>query len=99
LSIDKPPLRRLFVAVNEGNAVFALVASEVFNMFVENSVDKPGGISVSDSLSDASTLCTEASAGTSVVENALQFFTQHSQFGIEKLRSQIEIGEIEIVRS
>jgi hypothetical protein len=38
-------------------------------MLVENSVEKAGCISVSDSLSDASTLCTEPGAGTLVVEN------------------------------
>jgi hypothetical protein len=40
---------------------------EVFNMFVENSVEKGHSILVSDSTKDASTLCTGASAGTFVV--------------------------------
>ena len=43
--------------------VLKLVA-EVFNMFVENTVEKCVGIFVSDSLRDASALCTGASAGT-----------------------------------
>lgn len=37
-------------------------------MFVENSVEKGHSISVSDSVRDASTLCTEAGAGTFVVK-------------------------------
>jgi hypothetical protein len=36
-------------------------------MFVENAVEKHPGIFVSDSPRDASTLCTEAGAGTFVV--------------------------------
>jgi hypothetical protein len=42
--------------------------TEVFNMFVENLVEKGHSIFVSDSLGDASALCTEASAGTFVVQ-------------------------------
>jgi 23S rRNA (cytidine1920-2'-O)/16S rRNA (cytidine1409-2'-O)-methyltransferase len=41
--------------------------AEVFNTFVENSVEKGHSIFVSDSVRDASTLCTEAGAGTFVV--------------------------------
>jgi hypothetical protein len=42
--------------------------TEVFNIFVENLVEKGRSIVVSGSLRDALTLCTEASAGTFVVE-------------------------------
>jgi hypothetical protein len=42
--------------------------AEVFNMFVENLVEKRRGIFVSDSRRDASTLCTGVGAGTFVVE-------------------------------
>jgi 23S rRNA (cytidine1920-2'-O)/16S rRNA (cytidine1409-2'-O)-methyltransferase len=38
--------------------------TEVFNIFVENSVENEHSIFVSDSLRDASTLCTAAGAGT-----------------------------------
>jgi hypothetical protein len=44
---------------------FFLVAS-VFNIFVENSVEKGHSISVSDSPREGSALCTEAGAGTFV---------------------------------
>jgi hypothetical protein len=37
--------------------------TEVFNIFVENSVENGQSTFVSDSSSNASTLCTEASAG------------------------------------
>jgi 23S rRNA (cytidine1920-2'-O)/16S rRNA (cytidine1409-2'-O)-methyltransferase len=46
------------------NAVFERAALEVFNMFVENSVENGHSITVSDSPRDASTLCTGAGAGT-----------------------------------
>jgi hypothetical protein len=42
--------------------------AEVFNMFVENLVEKVQSTFVSDSPRDASTLCTDARAGTFVVE-------------------------------
>jgi len=41
--------------------------AKVFNMFVEDLVQKPRTIFVSDSPEDASTLCTAAGAGTFVV--------------------------------
>jgi hypothetical protein len=40
--------------------------TEVFNTFVENTVQNHQSVDVSGSLSDASTLCTEVSAGTFV---------------------------------
>jgi hypothetical protein len=43
--------------------------AEVFNMFVENSVQNRQSTSVSDSASDASTFCTGVSAGTFVVQS------------------------------
>ena len=44
------------------------MATEVFNMFVENSVEKRHSIFVSDSPGDASALCTGAGAGPLVVQ-------------------------------
>jgi hypothetical protein len=38
--------------------------AEVFNMFVENSVEKKQSTFVTDSASDASAFCTTAGAGT-----------------------------------
>jgi hypothetical protein len=38
--------------------------AEVFNTFVDKLVEKGSGIFVSDSSEDASTLCTDAGAGT-----------------------------------
>jgi hypothetical protein len=43
-------------------------------MFVENAVEKNQRTCVSDSPRDASTLCTEAGAGTFVVELAGKIF-------------------------
>jgi hypothetical protein len=40
----------------------------VFNTSVENSVEKPDSIFVSDSAKDSSAFCTGASAGTSVLQ-------------------------------
>jgi hypothetical protein len=42
--------------------------AEVFNITVENSVEKGDGIFVSDSARDGSALCTGASAGTFVLQ-------------------------------
>jgi hypothetical protein len=50
--------------------------AEVFNTFVENAVEKPQSIFVSDSPEDASTLCTGAGAGTFVVELADKVFLE-----------------------
>jgi len=47
--------------------VSGILRAEVFNMFVENAVEKNCSVGVTDSPSDASTFCTEASAGTFVV--------------------------------
>jgi hypothetical protein len=41
-----------------------LQPKKVFNISVENSVEKPGRIFVSDSAGDGSTLCTTPGAGT-----------------------------------
>jgi 23S rRNA (cytidine1920-2'-O)/16S rRNA (cytidine1409-2'-O)-methyltransferase len=57
----------------QGDAVFPFAVAKVFNTFVENSVENRHSISVSDSLRDASTLCTAASAGTFRVEPASNF--------------------------
>jgi hypothetical protein len=48
--------------------------AEVFNMFVDKLVEKPRSIFVSDSLKDASTLCTAVGAGTFVVGIAAKIF-------------------------
>jgi hypothetical protein len=45
----------------------------VFNIFVENLVENRHSIRVSDSLRDASALCTEAGAGTFVVRFTKNF--------------------------
>jgi len=42
--------------------------AEVFNMFVENTVEKAQSIGVTDLLSGASTFCTERSADTFLVQ-------------------------------
>jgi 23S rRNA (cytidine1920-2'-O)/16S rRNA (cytidine1409-2'-O)-methyltransferase len=56
-------------AVLRGRLFYVLALdAEVFNTFVENSVEKGHSIFVSDSVRDASTLCTEAGAGTFVVK-------------------------------
>jgi 23S rRNA (cytidine1920-2'-O)/16S rRNA (cytidine1409-2'-O)-methyltransferase len=57
----------------QGDAVFPCLVAEVFNTFVENSVENRHSISVSDSPRDASTLCTAASAGTFRVQPASNF--------------------------
>jgi hypothetical protein len=44
----------------------AFLSPQVFNMFVENSVENRQSTFVTDSSTDASTLCTEAGAGTLV---------------------------------
>jgi hypothetical protein len=45
-----------------------ILETEVFNTFVENAVEKRSGFLVNHSASDASTDCTEARAGTFVLE-------------------------------
>lgn len=52
-----------------GSAAGILLA-EVFNMFVENAVEKDRSDSVSGSWRDASAVCTGVRAGTFVVEPA-----------------------------
>src|ERR1700733_4019427 len=49
--------------------------SEVFNIFVENTVEKDSCAGVSDSSRDASTHCTGESAGTFVVQPASRIGT------------------------
>jgi len=51
-----------------------ILQAEVFNMFVENAVEKPRSTFVSDSPRDASTHCTEAGAGTFVLQLASNNF-------------------------
>jgi hypothetical protein len=63
--------------------------AEVFNMFVENTVEKEQCAGVSDSSRDASTHCTGQSAGTFVVGLASRIGTS-SQFLV--LSSQPELG-------
>jgi hypothetical protein len=46
---------------------FDRVRKKVFNTTVDNSVEKPDRIAVSDSARDSSALCTGAGAGTFVV--------------------------------
>jgi len=55
--------------------------AEVFNMFVDKLVEKGRGIFVSDSLEDASTLCTAAGAGTFVVGIAAKICARVSFMG------------------
>jgi len=65
---DQPP--------DEGGfhfAKFVLVAS-VFNIFMENSVEKGHSIFVSDSPRDGSAVCTEAGAGTFVALRTGEIF-------------------------
>jgi hypothetical protein len=57
----------LFLLIN------AFLSPQVFNMFVENSVEKRQSTFVTDSSTDASTLCTEAGAGTFVVSEKRTF--------------------------
>jgi hypothetical protein len=45
-----------------------ILQAEVFNMFVENAVEKGRSNFVSDSVRDASALCTEAGAATFVLQ-------------------------------
>ena len=58
--------------MGNADAIEAAFVAEVFNIFVENSVEKAESIFVSDSLGDASALCTGASAGTFVVRCAIK---------------------------
>jgi hypothetical protein len=51
----------------------AFLSPQVFNMFVENSVEKRQSTFVTDSSTGASTLCTEACAGTLVVSEKRTF--------------------------
>jgi hypothetical protein len=48
--------------------------TEVFNMFVENAVEKVQSANLSASLRVASTLCTEAGAGTFVLRLRAEYF-------------------------
>jgi len=56
---------------------------KVFNTFVENFVEKGTSGFVSDSASDASTLCTTVSAGTCGVEPAGEALECSGQFAFE----------------
>ena len=62
--------------------MWADAAAEVFNMSVENSVEKGHSIFVSDSSGDASALCTGAGAGTFVVK---QQANPHLKVRLDKL--------------
>jgi hypothetical protein len=57
----------LFLVDHSGDS-WSNPCAEVFNMFVENLVEKQHGIFVSDSAEDASTLCTGAGADTFVAK-------------------------------
>jgi nitrogen regulatory protein PII-like uncharacterized protein len=59
---SRPNVGGFFVAI-----YYAGMPAKVFNILVENSVEKADRIVVTDSSRDASTLCTGASAGTFVV--------------------------------
>ncbi len=75
--LKKPPLvRAAFVVLDDSRDLIrrirfkrrGILRTEVFNTFVENAVEKGMNASVSDLSRVASTHCTEASAGTFVVE-------------------------------
>jgi hypothetical protein len=50
-------------------------------MFVDKLVEKPGSIFVSDSLENASTLCTAAGAGTFVIGLVAKIIARHRFIG------------------
>jgi len=60
-------LSGFFCWVEMADAFSSRQVSKVFNMFVENSVEKGHSIFVSDSSGNGSTLCTGAGAGLSMM--------------------------------
>src|ERR1700692_2083300 len=69
-SKSRPQVGRFFYGRATLGRGRGILRTEVFNTFVENAVEKHLSTFLSDSPRDASTLCTEASAGTFVVEPA-----------------------------
>ncbi len=67
---EPPWFGRLFFLRDAILNTTGTLRAEVFNTFVENAVEKGRSTFVSDSPRDASTLCTEAGAGTFVVQLA-----------------------------
>jgi 23S rRNA (cytidine1920-2'-O)/16S rRNA (cytidine1409-2'-O)-methyltransferase len=67
---ESRPVGRLFLLLLLINA---FLSPQVFNMFVENSVENRQSTFVTDSSPDASTHCTEACAGTFVVSGKRKF--------------------------
>jgi hypothetical protein len=67
---EPPWFGRLFFLRDAIPKYRGTLRAEVFNTFVENAVENGRSTFLSDSPRDASTLCTEASAGTFVVQLA-----------------------------
>jgi len=69
---DNLPLLGEFNAAFIGRLFFwaGISRAEVFNMFVENLVEKEESVSVTGSLCDALAVCTRAGAGTFVLQLA-----------------------------